>query len=63
MTGTSEIVHLTRTQKAAAILVALGKPAAGRLLKFFKQDELRALMEGARELRTIPQSELEKIVA
>lgn len=63
MTGTSEIVHLTRTQKAAAILVALGKPAAGRLLKFFKQDELRALMEGARELRTIPQAELEKIVA
>lgn len=55
--------HLTRPQKAAAILVAMGKPAAGRLLKFFKQEELKALIEGARLLRTIPQGDLEKIVA
>ncbi len=54
---------LTRPQKAAAILVAMGKPTAGRLLKFFKQDELRTLIESARLLKTIPQSELEKIVA
>jgi len=56
-------IALSRPQKAAAILVALGKPAAGRLLKFFKQEELRTLMEGARGLRTIPQIELEQIVA
>jgi flagellar motor switch protein FliG len=55
--------ELTSAQKAAAILVAIGKPAAGRLLKFFKQDELKALIEGARKLKTIPQQELEKIVA
>ena len=54
---------LSRSQKAAAILVAMGKPAAGRLLKFFKQEELRALMDGAKALRTIPQVELERIVA
>jgi flagellar motor switch protein FliG len=54
---------LTRAQKAAAILVAMGKPSASRLLKFFKQEELKALIEGARLLRTIPQSDLEKIVA
>ncbi|TPI30854.1 flagellar motor switch protein FliG [Mesorhizobium sp. B3-1-9] len=54
---------LTRPQKAAAILVAMGKPAASRLLKFFKQDELKALIEGARLLRTIPQADLERIVA
>ena len=59
MTG----LALTRPQKAAAILVAMGKPAASRLLKFFKQDELRTLIESARLLKTIPQSELEKIVA
>jgi len=53
---------LTRPQKAAAILVAMGKPAASRLLKFFKQDELKALIEGARLLRTIPQADLERIV-
>jgi flagellar motor switch protein FliG len=54
---------LTPPQKAAAILVAMGKPAAGRLLKFFKQDELKTLIEAARMLKTIPQSELEKIIA
>jgi flagellar motor switch protein FliG len=58
-----QLANLTRSQKAAAILVALGKPAAGRLLKFFKQEELRALMDGARKLGTIPQGELERIVA
>ncbi len=55
--------NLTRAQKAAAILVAMGKPSASRLLKFFKQEELKALIEGARLLQTIPQSDLEKIVA
>ncbi len=54
---------LTRPQKAAAILVAMGKPAASRLLKFFKQEELKSLIEGARLLRTIPQADLERIVA
>lgn len=56
-------VTLTRAQKAAAILVAMGKPSASRLLKFFKQEELKALIEAARLLRTIPQSDLERIVA
>jgi flagellar motor switch protein FliG len=59
----SQVANLTRPQKAAAILVAMGKPSASRLLKFFKQEELKALIEGARLLRTIPQSDLEKIVA
>ncbi len=57
------LMSLTRAQKAAAILVAMGKPSASRLLKFFKQEELKALIEGARLLRTIPQSDLERIVA
>ncbi|BCH30975.1 flagellar motor switch protein FliG [Mesorhizobium sp. L-8-10] len=61
--GATGMMDLTRPQKAAAILVAVGKPAAGRLLKFFKQEELKALIEGARKLKTIPQSELERIVA
>ncbi|HEV7252951.1 MAG TPA: FliG C-terminal domain-containing protein [Mesorhizobium sp.] len=54
---------LTRTQKAAVILVAMGKPAASRLLKFFKQEELRSLIDAARRLRTIPQTDLERIVS
>ncbi|MCX7303200.1 MAG: flagellar motor switch protein FliG [Hyphomicrobiales bacterium] len=59
----SATADMTRTQKAAAILVAMGKPSASKLLKFFKQEELKALVEGARLLRTISQSDLEKIVA
>jgi len=58
----SDLATLSRAQKAAAILVAMGKPSAGKLLKFFKQDELKSLVDAARQLRTIPQSELEKIV-
>ncbi len=58
-----QALALTRPQKAAAILVAMGKPSASRLLKFFKQEELKALIEGARLLRTIPQADLERIVA
>ena len=54
---------MTRTQKAAAILVAMGKPSASKLLRFFKQEELKALIEGARLLRTINQADLELIVA
>lgn len=59
----TSLATLTRPQKAAAILVAMGKPSASRLLKFFKQEELKALIEGARLLRTIPQADLERIVA
>jgi flagellar motor switch protein FliG len=62
MGGTSA-ANLTRAQKAATILVAMGKPSASRLLKFFKQDELKTLIDGARQLKTIPQSELERIVS
>lgn len=60
---TTPLATLTRAQKAAAILVAMGKPSASKLLKFFKQEELKALIEAARLLRTIPQSDLERIVA
>lgn len=59
----STVEEMTRTQKAAAILVAMGKPSASKLLKFFKQEELKALVEGARLLRTISQGDLERIVA
>jgi len=59
----TQALTLTRPQKAAAILVAMGKPSASRLLKFFKQEELKALVEGARQMRTLPQAQLEKIVA
>jgi len=59
----NQLASFTKAQKAAAILVAMGKSSAAKLLKFFKQEELKALIGAARLLRTIPQAELEKIVA
>lgn len=61
--GKADLAALSKPQKAAAILVAMGKPSASRLLKFFKQEELKALIEAARALSTIPQNDLETIVA
>lgn len=55
-------MKLTPAQKAAAVLVAMGKPSAARLLKFFKLEELKILIEAARRLRTVPQAELEKVI-
>jgi flagellar motor switch protein FliG len=59
----AKAANLSRPQKAAVILVAMGKPAAAKLVKFFKPEELKVLLEAARTLNTIPQGELEKIVA
>lgn len=53
---------LTPTQKAAAILVAIGKSRASRLIGMFKKDELRKLVDAARSLRTIPQPDLQTLV-
>ncbi len=55
-------VALTQTQKAAAILVAIGKSRASRLIGMFKKDELRQLVDAARSLRTIPQPDLQTLV-
>ncbi len=52
----------TKAQKAAAILVALGKPRASQLLKQFKKEEIRILINAARSLTAIEQPDLEKLV-
>ncbi len=53
---------LTRPQKAAAILIAMGKPVAGKLLKFFAPSELQTIIGCAQSLRSVPPQELEDIV-
>jgi flagellar motor switch protein FliG len=55
-------VVLTPTQKAAAILVAIGKSRASRLIGMFKKEELRMLVDAERSLRSIPQPDLESLV-
>ncbi|QRF54653.1 flagellar motor switch protein FliG (plasmid) [Rhizobium rosettiformans] len=53
---------LTQAGKAAAILLAMGKETAGRLLRYFTQSELRKIIASAELLRTIPPHELDQFV-
>lgn len=53
---------LSKAEKAAAILLAMGKPVAGKLLKFFEQNELQTVIAHAQGLRSVAPDELEKLV-
>ena len=53
---------LTAPEKAAAVLLAMGRGVAGRLLKYFTQAELQAIIQSAQTLRTIPPDELLTLV-
>jgi flagellar motor switch protein FliG len=53
---------LSKPQRAAAVLVAMGKGRASQLLKFFKSDELRVMIDAAHTLKNIPQPDLEELV-
>ena len=61
--GTSVGQALSKPQKAAAILIAMGKPVAGKLLKFFAPSELQTIISSAQSLRSIPPNELEDVVS
>lgn len=58
----ASVTPLTQTEKAAAVLLSMGKPVAGKLLKFFTQNELQLIIHAAQNLRTIPPHELIEIV-
>ncbi len=58
----STTITFTKAQKAAAILVALGKQRASKLLKQFKKEEIRILVDAAHSLTAIEQPDLEKLV-
>lgn len=45
---------LSQADKAAAVLLAMGKGVAGKLLKFFTQHELQMIISSAQTLRVIP---------
>jgi flagellar motor switch protein FliG len=54
--------NLSPSDKAAAVLLAMGRPVAGRLLKYFTQAELQAIIHSAQRLRQIPPHELIELV-
>ena len=49
---------LSQAEKAAAVLLAMGKGVAGKLLKYFTQSELQTIIASAQRLRAIPPDEL-----
>ncbi|WP_176037918.1 flagellar motor switch protein FliG [Brucella tritici] len=61
-TATGLVDTLTGPQKAAAILVAIGRPAAARLLKHFNAEDLRKLAGHARTLEPISPLDFEQLV-
>src|SRR6218665_398201 len=54
---------LSQADKAAAVLLAMGKGVAGKLLKYFTQAELQTIIASAQTLRTIPPDELAELVS
>lgn len=58
----TKIYTLNKPQRAAAILVAMGKERASVILKEFKSEELRAMIDAAHTLQSIPQPDLEQLV-
>ncbi|MCJ2044529.1 flagellar motor switch protein FliG [Methylobacterium sp. J-078] len=53
---------LSPADEVAALLLAMGKPAAGRLLKYFEPDEIRRITRSATQLGTVSARQLEDIV-
>ena len=53
---------LSPSQKAAAVLIAMGKPRAKQLLKYFKGEELKRMIEAGHALKTLPQTDVDQLV-
>jgi len=60
--GGSSLRGLSGPEKVAALLVAIGRPSASRLLKHFNADDLRSLAGHARKLEPITPGDLEELV-
>jgi flagellar motor switch protein FliG len=53
---------LSGSEKVAALLLAMGKPLASRLLKHFDQDELRLVTRSIADLGLVPMPQLEDMI-
>ena len=54
--------RLEPVDQVAALLLAMGKPAAGRLLKYFDPEEIRRITRSATQLGTVSAHQLDDIV-
>ncbi len=53
---------LEGTEKVAALLLAMGKPSADRLLKHFEEGEIKAIAQSAADLGIVPKTTLDELV-
>jgi flagellar motor switch protein FliG len=53
---------LTGRDKAAALLLSMGKPFAARVLKHFEEDEIKSVAESAAALGTVPRRMLDDLI-
>ena len=51
------------TRKVTALLLAMGKPMADRVLKYFSEPELKRVVESTAQLGTIPREKIEGFAA
>lgn len=61
-TASDTIRHMRGAERVAALLLAMGKPSAERLLPYFEAPELRQISVAAAELRAISNAELEALI-
>ncbi len=54
--------QLAPVDEVAALLLAMGKPAAGRLLKYFEADEIKRITRSAMQLGSVSAGQLDTIV-
>ncbi|KQP55210.1 flagellar motor switch protein FliG [Methylobacterium sp. Leaf399] len=54
--------QLNAVDEVAALLLAMGKPAAGRLLKYFEPDEIRLITRSATQLGAVSSVQIDSIV-
>ena len=54
--------RLDPTDQVAALLLAMGKPAAGRLIKYFEPDELKRITRSASQLGAVSPDQLDAVV-
>lgn len=59
---TAKPQQLRGPEKAAALILAMGKPLAGRMIKHFDAAEVRVLMRRASELGAVPVEEVAALV-
>lgn len=53
---------LQGSDRVAAVLMAMGKPAAARLMKHFKPDEIKVITRSVADLKPVPPQQIEAVV-